>query len=282
MVVGSVTTSQGSVTTGNTGGDTTVLVNVGDVASSGTVTITFDVTLNSTIAPSDVEVCNQGTATGGNFSAVSSGDPDEVGAGDPDDPTCTPVGPFITATKVDSMVAGLANDVDSDGVADPGDTIDYTIVLTNNGVTATGITFTDPVSDPNLNYVAASANITPGGAGTPSDVAGGFQVVIPTLNPGQSVTINFQATVDAATPQGTTEVCNQGTVSYGSSNDQTGDPDELGVGDPVDATCSPLDFDADVSATKSLVFNNDIDGDGQGKPRRRIDLSSEHLEYGNT
>lgn len=79
LVVGSVTTTQGSVTTGNTGGDTTVEVNVGNVADGATVTITFTVTVTA----EDPLVCNQGF-----IDDLPSDDP---GTPDENDPTCTPV-----------------------------------------------------------------------------------------------------------------------------------------------------------------------------------------------
>jgi uncharacterized repeat protein (TIGR01451 family) len=80
LVVGSVTTSQGVVISGNTGGDTFVSVNVGDILDGDSVTITFEVVV-TTETP---EVCNQGFVDG----APPSDDPDTV---DPDDPTCTRV-----------------------------------------------------------------------------------------------------------------------------------------------------------------------------------------------
>ena len=62
-----------------------------------------------------------------------------------------PVGPVVTATKVDSYP-----DPNADGKADPGETITYTINISNAGPgDATGVSFTDTI-DPNTTLVPAS------------------------------------------------------------------------------------------------------------------------------
>ena len=79
--VGSVTTSQGSVTTGNTGGDNSVSVDIGTLVSGTSVTITFDVAV--TFAGNGSFVSCQGTVSGSNFASVLTDDPDEAGDMDP-------------------------------------------------------------------------------------------------------------------------------------------------------------------------------------------------------
>lgn len=86
LVVGSVTTDQGSVTTGNDPGDTAVGVNVGALAAAGVAQITFDAQLNDPLPEGLLEVCNQGTVSG-DFPDVLTDDPSVDGS---DDPTCTP------------------------------------------------------------------------------------------------------------------------------------------------------------------------------------------------
>ncbi|HEX8723304.1 MAG TPA: hypothetical protein VF736_21985 [Pyrinomonadaceae bacterium] len=54
--------------------------------------------------------------------------------------------PGLTATKVDTLL----NEVNGDTKADPGQQIEYTVTITNNGPTATNVTFTDNITDPNL------------------------------------------------------------------------------------------------------------------------------------
>jgi hypothetical protein len=64
--------------------------------------------------------------------------------------------PTITATKVDSIFT----DVDGDGRADPGDTLQYTVTINNGGTDATGVKFTDTI-DTNTTLVGGSINSSP-------------------------------------------------------------------------------------------------------------------------
>src|SRR2546423_13157872 len=65
--------------------------------------------------------------------------------------TASPFAPTITATK-SHMPAGNAN---------PGDTLTYTVVITNSGTSdATGVNFSDTI-DPNTTLVAGSVIASP-------------------------------------------------------------------------------------------------------------------------
>ena len=59
--------------------------------------------------------------------------------------------PTVTATKNDSLLT----DVDNDGKADPGDTLQYSVGISATGGDATGVSFSDTV-DPNTTFVAGS------------------------------------------------------------------------------------------------------------------------------
>ena len=77
LVAGSVTTSVGSVTTGNTGGDTTVSVNVGTLAAGASVTVTYQAVVGTLPATPATTLCAQVSATATELSAtVLSIDPD--------------------------------------------------------------------------------------------------------------------------------------------------------------------------------------------------------------
>jgi len=71
-----------------------------------------------------------------------------------------PLAPFasnLTATKA----VAFQNDVDGDGKADPGDTLMYTVTITNNGPDPAGsVSMTDTL-DPNLTLVPGSINTSP-------------------------------------------------------------------------------------------------------------------------
>src|SRR5262249_25541253 len=73
--------------------------------------------------------------------------------------TGAPFVPNITATLADALQV----DNNNSGKADPGDTLMYTVTITNTGTDATGVTFTDDLSQNggNLTLVAGSVNSAP-------------------------------------------------------------------------------------------------------------------------
>ncbi|MGZ5460517.1 MAG: DUF7507 domain-containing protein [Thermoanaerobaculia bacterium] len=217
LVVGSVTTTAGTVTTGNTAGDTTVAVNAGTLAAyGGTVTITFDVVVDDPLASGVTEVSNQGSVSGANFGTVAT------------NTVVTPINrtPDVTATKDDALLA----DADSDGLADPGDTLRYTIVITNNGTgDATSVVFND-TPDPNTTVVAGSANVN---VGTLAAYGG-------------TLTITFDVVVDDPLASGVTEVSNQGNVSGANFSTVA-----------TNVVVTPINRTPIVSATKTAELQND-------------------------
>ena len=64
--------------------------------------------------------------------------------------------PTIAATMVDTIFT----DVDGDGRADPGDTLEYTVVISNTGTDATGMVFSDTI-DSRTTFVGGSVNTSP-------------------------------------------------------------------------------------------------------------------------
>ena len=91
LVTGSVTTTHGTVTTGQSQGDTSVEVALGTVPAGATATVTFDVVVDDTGAEL---VCNQGTVAGTGINEAYTDDPDV--ANESADPTCTDI--FIDNT----------------------------------------------------------------------------------------------------------------------------------------------------------------------------------------
>lgn len=83
LVVGSVTTSQGTIVSGNSAGDTAVLIDIGTIGVGASVFMSFDALINAGISISVTEISNQGTVSGGNFASLVSDDPDVGGATDP-------------------------------------------------------------------------------------------------------------------------------------------------------------------------------------------------------
>ena len=110
LIVGSVTTTQGSVTSGNTAGDTTVTVDVGTLPDNTSVTITYDVIVDN--APVGItEVTNQGFLASGTVSDVPTDDSDTPEEDDETDTPITerPVGQIATPTCTDVLESSGSN-----------------------------------------------------------------------------------------------------------------------------------------------------------------------------
>jgi uncharacterized repeat protein (TIGR01451 family) len=140
--------------------------------------------------------------------------------------------PLVDATKT----VVIAVDGGSPGIVDPGDTLRYTITVTNFGaIAATNASFADAVPA-NTTYVANSTRlngiaVADAGVGV-SPLIGGIAISSSNLTPplpapgagtltaGQTATIMFDVTVNALTPAGTV-ISNQGTVS---SKEQAPEP----------------------------------------------------------
>jgi hypothetical protein len=85
------------------------------------------------------------------------------------------VGGSVTATKTDSLVG----DVNGNNVANPGDTLKYTVTITNPGGTdATGVAFND-TPDPNTALVPGSVMTTPLALSDSYQAIGNVQITIP-------------------------------------------------------------------------------------------------------
>ncbi len=124
LVVGSVTTTQGTVTTGNTAGDTTVAVDVGTIAGNGgTVTITFDVTVNDPLGAGVMSISNQGEVDTDTDTDIPTDDPDDP-TNDPNDPS-DPSDPTIDVVQR----APVANDDSASNPSPVSDTNTTTVPL---------------------------------------------------------------------------------------------------------------------------------------------------------
>ncbi len=88
LVVGSVTTSAGSISTGNAPADASVQVALGDLTQGSSVTVTYRVTLAASLPDSVTQIVSQGSIAASNAAAALSNDPTTPA---PLDPTITPV-----------------------------------------------------------------------------------------------------------------------------------------------------------------------------------------------
>jgi uncharacterized repeat protein (TIGR01451 family) len=105
LVVGSVTTTQGTVTTGNTAGDGAIAVNLGTLAPASAVAVGYHVTIDDPLPAGVTSVVNQGQVLGGNFTTVPTDDP---ATAQPADATTTPVAGFGVVAIPTLEGAGMA------------------------------------------------------------------------------------------------------------------------------------------------------------------------------
>ncbi|HUP61918.1 MAG TPA: GEVED domain-containing protein [Thermoanaerobaculia bacterium] len=252
LVVGSVTTSAGVVTMGNSAGNTSAGINIGTLLAGASATIAFDVVLDDPLASGVTTVSNQGTVSGTNFVNVLTDDPSVGGSADP---TVTPVTltPIVAATKT----AALQTDANGNDIAEPGDVLRYTITLSNTGTgDALAVVFND-TPDARTTLVVGSVT-TSQGTVTSGNTAGDTSVAVNagTILPGAAVTIVFDVRVNAL-PPGVTMVVNFGTFAGSNiAGGVTDDPSLPGAADatPFTAQAALSDVPAiDIRAVMALI-----------------------------
>ncbi len=233
LVVGSVTTSQGSVIVGNTAGDTTVTVDLGTVAAAATVTITFDVIINNPLPVGVTQISNQGVVDSEDFPPIDTDDPDTPSG---DDPTITPVVAEHDLT-VDKDDAGIT--------AAAGDTIIYSISYANNGdQNSTGVELTETVPD-NTIY-NPGANTDPWVC-VPGNMAGSTcTLLVGDLDGGQTGTASFAVDVFNPKPAGVTQIDN----TIGIADDGLNGP-ETDTSNNTDNESTPVDAAPDLVISKT-------------------------------
>ncbi|MCP3912733.1 MAG: hypothetical protein GY713_17465, partial [Actinomycetia bacterium] len=123
IVAGSVTTSQGTITTGNAPGDSTITVDVGTLAGSQAVVVQYTVDYTN-LAPGRTTITNQAIVSSTELPDVLSDDPNQPGPADPTvfDFVGAPGGEIggDIATSGDSTIDGLTP-ADGATVTEPAD-----------------------------------------------------------------------------------------------------------------------------------------------------------------
>lgn len=257
-----VTSGTGTITRGNSPGDSGCRVTMGNMDVDASVTITFRATIDPTTPTSIVnKVTNQGTVSGSNFASVATDDPRTALQKDPTTTAITPtdmVEPFKTWS--------LTVDADGNGYPSPGDTITYTTLIQNVGsIPALSAVFTDN-PDANSTLLSGSVTTTLGTVTTgnnPGDRS--VRVNIGTL-PGSyaSATVVFSVIINNPLPSGVTRLVNQGFVS--GSNfpaDPTDDPSDQLYDNP---TLTPVTSAPLMESYKRYELTGDLNNDGQAGP----------------
>ena len=234
LVAGSVSADAGgTVAVGNTSGDTTVEVDIASIAAlGGDFNLTFQVQIESPLAAGLTQVSNQGQVSGENFATIPTDDPDTV---TPADPTITPVGtPQVVATKS----VQLSNDADHNGLLNPGDSVLYTIHMTNSGTISVQNLVLDDTPDPNTDLVAGTVTSDVGTilqGNTPGDSQ--VKIDLGVFGPSATATITYVVRIhDAPLPEGVTSISNQ--AIFSGTNMVQGVTDDPGTGTPSDPTDS--------------------------------------------
>ena len=130
-------------------------------------------------------------------------------------------GPDVRATKVDALVI----DADSTGMVTPGDTVEYTVVIVNQGdQPAEQVRFAD-TPGANTALVAGTVTTTQGVV-TLGNLPGNTSVAVSlgTLGAGSSATVRFRVTINRPLTATVTMVYNQGSVSTPATGTGAFDP----------------------------------------------------------
>jgi uncharacterized repeat protein (TIGR01451 family) len=169
---------------------------------------------------------------------------------------------LVNATKT----VALHTDVNGNGLADPGDTLRYTVIITNptdaGGAAETGVVFTNP-TPANTTLTTGSVTTTQGTV-TTGNIAGDNSVAVNvgTLVDGGTATVTFDVVINNSLPAGVTQITCQGTVTAPSlpTGVLTDDPTQPG---PMDPTVIPVSAAPAVTALKTVVLAVDVNGNGQ-------------------
>ena len=246
LIVGSVTTTHGTVVTGNTPGDQRVSVSIGIVTPLDEITIRFQVVIDDPLPPQVTFLSNQGFFSSLELDLTPTDDPDTP---EPDDPTLTSLGisPMLEGTKRDVLVG----DRNGDGLPGPGDTLRYEIEILNDGAgTALGVTFVDTL-ETNIGLIAGSVVGSQGSVVLGNDPLDTLVFVhLGTLPGGATASIDFLVSIHDPLPWGITELSNQGLIrSIETEDEPTDDPD------------TPEDDDPTVTRSFRVIFKRGVNFD---------------------
>jgi uncharacterized repeat protein (TIGR01451 family) len=159
-----------------------------------------------------------------------------------------------------TMRDSLSTDADSDGRADPGDTIRYALTVRNDaGAGATGVVLTN-TPDANTSLVVGSAQ-TPNGTITKGNGAGdaSVEIALTGLKPGATATAQFDVVVKNGIDPATSGITAQATLA--GTNFEPVASDDPDSGTPGDATATPIDLNP-MKVDKTVTLSADADSSG--------------------
>ncbi|MBV7337048.1 DUF11 domain-containing protein [Chloroflexi bacterium TSY] len=258
LIAGSVTTTQGSVINGNSSGDRTILVTIGNIMPNGSVVITFDVQISSSLPPGRRAIPLPGTFGCDDHPEIRTRPRGSV----PGTPIIT-IGPYPALRAVKE--SNLAIDLNGDNIAGAGDTVEYVATLINSGnATAPTVGFADQL-DPNTTLIVGSVRTTQGQVilgNRPGDTT--VEVHAGPLDPGESLTIRFQVRVNPNLSETVYRLANLAVCFYPEAPDQCVGRTTGGLCEPTETPTRPEPL---LSATKRGSLFIDADGDGLPSPK---------------
>jgi uncharacterized repeat protein (TIGR01451 family)/fimbrial isopeptide formation D2 family protein len=196
--------------------------------TSNVATVTFDVVIDSDVVDGAI-IANQGFV---HADGAGSGPAPEEPSDDPatpvlNDPTRNVVGnvPLVDAYKTVQILV----DGGSSGIVDPGDRLQYTIVISNAGAApAEGVVFTDAIPA-DTTYVDGSGSLNGDTAGVTyagSVLTADYAAQYGDLPPGSTAVVTFDVDVNAGVAARTV-ISNQGIVSTNELPDEPTDADGI-------------------------------------------------------
>jgi len=214
LIVGSVTTTIGTVATGNTALDTFVEINVGTLAAGTSVTIVYQVTINDPLPVGVEELVNQGLIESSELPDSVTDDP---ATGPDDDETIIPIdaAPDLTIAKDDGGIT-----------ASGGTSVVYTLTYANVGTQdATGVVITETVP---ANTTFDPANSTAGWNCLPDNTAGSVcTLTIGNVAAGDpAATADFAVLIDLPLADGVVDITNNVSIADDGNNGADLDPSD--------------------------------------------------------
>ena len=228
--------------------------------AAGSATFTYQALVGET-APTLTPgvLCNDATLTWASIpGATGAPDNGRTGGGGINDYTAISPRSCVVATAIAFVEATKTVADLNGGLVEPGDTLEYTVVLSDRLKNVDDVVFTDTVPG-TTTFVPGTLTTTRGT--TDESGAPTLRVEVGPLNVGETVTITFRVTVNAGVPAGTV-IRNQGSVDSSSTvpeltdvdgTDANGDqPTDVIVG-PRPTPASPLYLQKVVTLADDLV-----------------------------
>ncbi len=260
LVNGSVTTTSGVVDEGNQPGDSSVSVAIPTIGAGAVVYITYDVLIDNPLPPGVSEIVNQAFVVGRDFPTVPSDDPALPGSADPT-VLSLDAKPVLSASKI----FAFDPDADEDGIGSPGDTLAYTVTVTNSGnQSATSVVMNDVV-DKNTTLIVGSVTTSQGtialgnGAGDSS-----VQVNLGTLaGGGGTAEVSFKVRINDSISADAKAILNQAVIASAELPDLLSDDPNFG-GDQ-DPTRTNISAGVSVLASLTVFLYDDKNGNNMAE-----------------